>query len=89
MTFLTNPITVAHQTPKTRDEIAIHDVVRARLSVIETALVDLVAEKTAEGFSLAEIDQLYALELPVLFGYRIDGGRVRAAYDAQIVERGG
>lgn len=88
MSFLTNPITVASQTPRTRDGIAIRDAVRARLSVIESAIAEFVADKTAEGFSLEEIDQLYALELPVLFGYRVDGSKIRAAYDAQIVERG-
>lgn len=35
LTFLTNPITVASTTPKTRDEIALRDAIRARLSVIE------------------------------------------------------
>lgn len=88
MTYLTNPITVANTTPRTRDEIAVRDAVRSRLSVIESAIAEFVAEKEAEGFSLFEIDQLYSLELPVLFGYRVDGGRIRASYDAQIVESG-
>ena len=87
MTYLTNPVAVARQTPKTRDEIAIRDAVRARLAIIETAVVDFVAEKVSEGFSLDEIDQLYAVELPLLFGYRVEGGRIRASYDGQIVER--
>lgn len=85
--YLTNPVTVAHQTPRTRDEIAIRDAVRARLVAVETAIVDFVSEKTAEGLSMAEIDQLYALELPLLFGYRVDRGRIRPSYDGQIVER--
>lgn len=85
--YITNPVTVAHQTPRTRDEIAIRDAVRARLAAVETAIADFVAEKTAEGFSMAEIDQLYALELPLLFGYRNENGRIRAQYDGQIVER--
>ncbi|MGO7273907.1 hypothetical protein ACCT18_01215 [Rhizobium ruizarguesonis] len=87
MTYLTNPVTVAHQTPRTRDEIAIRDAVRVRLGVIENAVVEFVAGQTAEGLSLAEIDALYAIELPILFGYHIHSGRVRASYDAQIVER--
>lgn len=86
--YITNPVTVAHQTPKTRDEIAIRDAVRARLAAFETAIIEFVAEKTAEGFSLDDINSLYAVELPILFGYRIEGGRLRAQYDGQIVERG-
>jgi len=81
--YLPNPVTVAHQTPRTRDEIAI----RARLAVVETAIVDFVSEKAAEGFSLDDINSLYAVELPILFGYRTENGRIRASYDGQIVER--
>lgn len=44
-------------------------------------------EKQAEGFSVAEIDQLYAVELPISLAYQADGGRIRVRYDAQIVER--
>lgn len=87
MIYLPNPVTVAHATPRTRDEIAIRDAVRSRLAVVENAIVDFVVEKTTEGFSLDEIDALYAVELPILFGYRFDGGRIRASYDGQIVER--
>ncbi len=85
--YLPNPVTVAHQTPRTRDEIAIRDAVRARLAVVETAIVDFVSEKAAEGFSLDDINSLYAVELPILFGYRTENGRIRASYDGQIVER--
>ncbi|MDR6587402.1 hypothetical protein [Agrobacterium tumefaciens] len=85
--YLPNPVTVAGQTPKTRDEIAIRDAVRGRLAVVENAIIDFVAEKTAEGFCLDDINSLYAVELPILFGYRIDGGRVRGQYDGQIIER--
>jgi hypothetical protein len=87
LTYLANPISVAAQTPRTRDDIALRDAIRARLAVIESVIAEFIAEKTAEGFSMGEIDQLYSLELPVLFGYRADGGRVRVSYDAQIVER--
>ena len=85
--YLANPVTVAGQTPRTREEIAIRDAVRSRLAVFENAIVDFVTEKTGEGFTLAEIDALYAVELPILLGYRVDGGRIRAQYDGQIVER--
>lgn len=85
--YLTNPVTVAGMTPRTRDEIAIRDTVRARLAVVETAIVDFVEEKVSEGFSLDDINSLYAVELPILFGYRVDGGRIRGQYDGQIVER--
>jgi len=87
MTYLTNPVVIAHATPKTRDEIAIRDVVRSRLAVVETAIMDFVAEKTAERFGLDDINTLYAVELPILFGYRFEVGRIRASYDGQIVER--
>ncbi|RVG70882.1 hypothetical protein [Sinorhizobium meliloti] len=87
MTYLTNPVSVAHQTPKTRDEIAIRDAVRKVLAETEATVADFVAGQTAEGFSLAEIDQLYVVELPLMVGYRVDGGRIRVSYDSRIVER--
>lgn len=87
--YLADPIAVAHATPKTRDDIALRDAVRARLAVIEKAIMAFVDEKLREGFSPAEIDQLYAVELPILFGYHVDGTRIRPHYDAQIVERQG
>lgn len=85
--YITNPVTVAGMTPRTRDEIAIRDAVRGRLAVVETAIVDFVAEKVSEGFSLDDINSLYSVELPILFGYRNENGRIRASYDGQIVER--
>lgn len=85
--YLANPITVAHQTPRTREEIALRDAVRKALSDVETLVMDFVDEKLREWFAAAEIDQLYAIELPILVGYRNDNGRIRVAYDAQIVER--
>ncbi len=85
--YLPNPLAIAMQTPKTRDEIALRDSVRARLIAVEAAVMAFVAEKLAEGFAPSEIDQLYAVELPLLVGYRSDGGRLRVSYDAQIVER--
>lgn len=85
--YVPNPVAVAGQTPKTRDEIALRDAVRARLAVVETAIIDFVSEKAAEGFSLDDINSLYAVELPILFGYRNENGRIRAQYDGQIVER--
>lgn len=85
--YLPNPLAIATQTPRTRDEIALRDAVRSRLIAIEAAVMAFVSEKLAEGFAPSEIDQLYAVELPLLVGYRSDGGRIRASYDAQIVER--
>ena len=49
MTYITNPTTVAHQTPNTRDDIAIRDAVRARLAVIENAIVEFVARYRVAG----------------------------------------
>lgn len=65
------------------------DAVRTRLAVIEKAIMAFVDEKLREGFTPAEIDQLYAVELPLLFGYHVEGTRIRPHYDAQIVERQG
>lgn len=87
--YLANPLAVAAQTPRTRDDIALRDAVRARLIAVESEVMAFVDEKLREGFTPAEIDQLYAIELPVLVGYRSDGGRIRVQYDAQIVERAG
>jgi hypothetical protein len=78
-----------HRHRKTRDEIGIRDAIRARLNAIESAIGEFVREKQSEGISLEEIDQLYALELPIMFGYRVENGRVRASYDAQIIEGAG
>ncbi|MDX0165795.1 hypothetical protein GOC43_28860 [Sinorhizobium meliloti] len=89
MTYLTNPVAVAHATPRTRDEIAIRDAVRKAFAETEGTVAEFVAGQMSEGFSLAEIDQLYVLELPLMLGYRVDGGRIRVQYDAQIVERRG
>jgi hypothetical protein len=85
--YLPNPLAIATQTPRTREEIALRDAVRARLTAIEAAVMAFVNEKLAEGFAPSEIDQLYAVELPLLVGYKSDGGRIRVSYDAQIVER--
>jgi len=89
MTYIPNPITVASMRPATQGEFALREVVRSRLQAVENVIVDFVREKEAEGFSLDEINTLYAVELPLLFGYwREDGnGRIRAQYDGQIVER--
>lgn len=60
---------------------------RKALTRVDAAIVDFVTEKVAEGFTLPEIDALYAVDLPILLGYRADGGRIRVMYDSQIVER--
>ncbi|MGN8152711.1 hypothetical protein ACTJK5_10590 [Agrobacterium sp. 22094] len=85
--YLANPITVAHQTPRTREEIALRDAVRKALSDVEMLVMDFVAEKKSERLSDAEIDELFVVELPIQLRYRNDGGRIRVSYDAQIVER--
>ncbi|MCS4092616.1 hypothetical protein [Rhizobium sp. BK176] len=87
MSYLANPVAVAHATPKTRDDIALRDAVRKALADTEAMVVEFVAGQTAEGFSLAEIDALYVLEPPLMLGYRVDGGRIRVSYDSRIVER--
>lgn len=89
ITYITNPVTVSGQTPRTRDDIALRDAIRARLMVIEKVIFEFVSEKEAEGFTRADIDQLYAVELPLLLGYLNDGGKIRVSYDASIVERAG
>ncbi len=87
MSYIANPVAVAHATPRTRDEIAIRDAVRKALAETEAMVAEFVAGQTAEGFSLAEIDQLYVVELPLMLRYRVDGGRIRVSYDSRIIER--
>lgn len=87
MAYITSPVATLLSTPKTRQEIAQRDAVRSRLLAVEESVTEFIKEKQAEGFSLAEIDQLYAVELPISLAYQTDGGRIRVRYDAQIVER--
>lgn len=87
MSYIADPVAIAHATPKTRDEIAIRDAARKALAETEAMVAEFVAGQMAEGFSVAEIDQLYVLELPLMLGYRVDGGRIRVSYDSRIVER--
>ncbi len=87
MTYITNPVTVARITPKTRDDIALRDAVRKALVETEEMVGYFLADQTAEGFSLAEIDALYVLELPLMLGYHVDGGRIRVSFNSRIVER--
>lgn len=85
--FIPNPVTVARATPRTRDEIAQRDAVRKALSDVETLVMDFVAEKKSERLSDADIDELFVVELPIQLRYRNDGGRMRVAYEAAIVDR--
>ena len=87
MTYICSPVATLMSTPKTRQEIALRDAVRSRLLAVEASVAEFVAEKVAEGFSLTEIDQLYAVELPIALAHQTDGGRIRVRYDAQIVEK--
>ncbi|PDT81809.1 hypothetical protein [Sinorhizobium sp. BJ1] len=87
VSYIANPVAVAHATPRTRDDIAIRDAVRKALAETEAMVGDFLDGQTAEGFSLTEIDQLYVLELPLMVGIRADNGRVRASYDARIIDR--
>lgn len=85
--YVPNPVTVAHTTPKTRDEIAIRDAVRKALSEVESLVADFVTEKKAERLSDADIDELFCIELPIQLRYRNGGGRIRVSYEAAIVDR--
>lgn len=85
--YLANPVTVAHATPRTRDEIAIRDAVRKALSEVESLVADFVTEKRSERLSDADIDELFVVELPIQLRYRHDGGRIRVSYEAAIVDR--
>ena len=76
-------------TPRTRDDLVLRDAVRGRLLAVEQAIVAFVSDKQSEGFSPAEIDQLYAVEVPLMMAFRTDGGRVKVGFDVQIVERAG
>lgn len=86
--YISNPVTIAHATPKTRDEIA-RDAVRKALSEVETLVMDFVAEKKSERTSDTDIDELFVVELPIQLRYRNDGGRIRVSYEATIVDRHG
>ncbi|MBB4064028.1 hypothetical protein [Gellertiella hungarica] len=86
-TYLPSPVATLLSTPKTRAEIALRDAVRSRLLAVEASVGEFIQEKQAEGFSMQEIDQLYAVELPISLAYQTDGGRIRVRCDAQIVER--
>lgn len=86
-TYIASPVATLLSTPKTRAEIALRDAVRSRLLAVEASVAEFIQEKVDEGFSLGEIDQLYAVELPIALAYQTDGGRIRVRYDAQIVER--
>lgn len=81
------PFSALQRSPKTREEIAVRDEVRKQLAAVETAVVDFVAAKSAEGFSLDEAFQLFSLELPLCFAYSKDGSRVRPRYGFRIIER--
>lgn len=47
ITYISNPISIVTDTPKTRDEIILRDAVRGRLLSVEQAIVDFIAEKEA------------------------------------------
>lgn len=87
MEYIANPVTVAGMAPNMRDDIAVRDAVRKALAETEAMVGDLLASQTAEGFSLAEIYQLFVLEVPLMVGIRVDNGRVRTSYDARVVDR--
>lgn len=85
--YITNPVTVAGQPPRTRDEIALRDAVRKALSEVESLVADFVTEKKSERLSDADIDELFVVELLIQLRYRNDGGRLRVSYEAAIVDR--
>ncbi|WP_107675049.1 hypothetical protein [Agrobacterium sp. LAD9] len=85
--FVPNPITIAGQTPRTRDQIALRDAVRKALTEVEILVADFIAEKKLERLSDADIDELFVVELPIQLRYRTDGGRIRVSYEAAIVDR--
>lgn len=85
--YLANPITVAHQTPRSREEMALRDAVRKALSDVEALVMDFVAEKKSERLSDADINELFVVELPIQLRYRNDAGRIRVSYEAAIVDR--
>jgi len=87
LSYELTPIAFVQRAPKTRDEFALRDEVRKQLLSVENAVVDFVATKQQEGFSLDEAFALYSLELPLLFAYECDGSRVRARYGFRIIER--
>lgn len=85
--YISNPVMVAGQTPRTRDEIAIRDAVRKALTDVEISIAAFIAEKKLERLSDADIDELFVIELPIQLQYRNEGGRIRVSYGAAIVDR--
>jgi hypothetical protein len=87
LSYELTPVALLQRTPRTRDEVALRDEVRKQLTAVESAVVDFVAAKNSEGFSLDEAFALFSLELPLCFAYERDGGRVRPRYGFRIFER--
>ncbi len=85
--FITDPVSFVQKQPKTRDEVAVRDAVRHALKGIENAVSDFIEEKKSEDFSMDDLNELYAVELPLTLAYTSENGRVRVSYDASIIER--
>lgn len=84
--WVLNPISRMSISPRTRDEIDIRDAIRREFVALEGKVVDFVAAKQAEGWSLPDLQEMYALQVPLLFGYSNEHGRIRASYDIQLIE---
>ncbi|MGO7445150.1 hypothetical protein ACC668_10630 [Rhizobium ruizarguesonis] len=87
LSYEMTPIALLQRAPRTRDEVAVRDEVRKQIAAIEDAVVDFVAVKQREGFSLDEAFALFSLELPLVFAYEKDRSRIRARYGFRIIER--
>ncbi|MFD2054204.1 hypothetical protein ACFSQT_14205 [Mesorhizobium calcicola] len=72
----------------THADLRIKEAVHAAMRRICDLTSKFIAEKEAEGFSLAEILELYEVVGPVAPTVTEEDGRVRVHWDIQIVERG-
>lgn len=72
----------------TVDQLKVRESLLRKLVAVDAMIADFIAEKTAEGFSLEDISQLYALETSIvpLVAIAVDG-RAGVEFEARIVER--
>lgn len=74
---------------KTRAEYELREALWASFLRQQQAVRDFVAEKVAEGFSEAEVLELYALVTPLVpAAIHEEGKRPRVEFDLAFVERG-
>ena len=84
---LTDYLTVKRAS--THSDLVIKEAIYAAMSRICEATSAFITEKEAEGFTLAEILELYEVVGPVAPTITEVDGKIRVNWDVEIVERGG